>query len=76
MSTIFLGAGMHLPEGRPLQAAHSEFSWIHKNVSQNNSELSILLIGLNIRNGTYASLALISGVKHKNPSSGCGITDI
>jgi len=31
-------------------------------------------IHLDIRNGTYGPLAFISGVEHKNPSSGCGIT--
>ena len=29
--------------------------------------------GLDIRNGTYASLAFISGVGNQNPSSGCEI---
>ena len=49
---------------------------ILSNVSQNNSELAFLLIDLDSRNGTYASLAFISGVEHKNPSSGCEITAI
>ena len=31
-------------------------------------------IHLDIRNGTYGSLAFISGVEHKNPSSGCDVT--
>ena len=37
-------------------------------------EHSFLFIGLSIRNGTYASLAFISGVEHKNSSRNYGIT--
>ena len=37
-------------------------------VSQDNSEFSFLFSDLNNRNGTYASLAFISGVGHKNSS--------
>ena len=36
--------------------------------------ISILFIGLDGRNGTYSSLAFISGVGNKNPSSGYKIT--
>ena len=43
-------------------------------ISQDNSEISFLFSGLDSRNGTYASLAFISGVERKNPSTGCGIT--
>ena len=43
-------------------------------ISQNNSEISFLFSGLDSRNGTYASLAFISGVERKNPSTRCGIT--
>ena len=37
-------------------------------------QMSILICGLDSRNGTYASVAFIFGVEHKNPSTGCGIT--
>ena len=37
-------------------------------------QISILMCGLYSRNGTYASMAFIFGVEHKNPSTGCGIT--
>ena len=39
-------------------------------ISQDNSEFSFLFSDLNARNGTYASLAFISGVGHKNSSIG------
>ena len=45
-------------------------------ISQDNSEFSFLFSDLNNRNGTYASLAFISGVEHKNPSTGCETTVI
>ena len=41
-------------------------------ISQDNSEVSFLFDDLNSRNGTYASLAFISGVGNQNPSTGCG----
>ena len=37
-------------------------------ISRDNSGISFLFDDLNGRNGTYASLALISGVGHKNSS--------
>ena len=43
-------------------------------ISQDNSQISFLSDGLDSRNGTYASLAFISGVGNKNPAMGCGIT--
>ena len=43
-------------------------------ISQDNSEFSFLLSDLNARNGTYASLAFISGVGRKNSPTRCGIT--
>ena len=43
-------------------------------ISQDNSEFSFLFSDLNARNGTYASLACISGVEHKNPPMDCEIT--
>ena len=43
-------------------------------ISQDGSEISLLFSGLDSRNGTYASLAFISGVGRKNPSTRCGIT--
>ena len=43
-------------------------------ISQDNSQISFLFDGLDSSNGTYASLAFISGVGNKNPSMGCGIT--
>ena len=52
------------------------FSWYFKFPCQHNSEVSFLICDLNIRNGTYASLAFISGVGHKNSSTGCEITTI
>ena len=42
-------------------------------ISHNNSQISFLFSGLDSRNGTYASIAFISGVGNQNPSSGCGI---
>ena len=48
--------------------------YIFQFISQDNSEISFLFSGLDNRNGTYASLAFISGVEKKNPSTGCGIT--
>ena len=43
-------------------------------ISQDESDISFLFSGLDNRNGTYASLAFISGVENKNPPTGCGIT--
>ena len=43
-------------------------------ISRENSQISFLSDGLDSRNGTYASLAFISGVGNTNPSMGCGIT--
>ena len=43
-------------------------------ISQDNSESSFLFSDLNSGNGTYASLAFISGVERKNPPTRCGIT--
>ena len=43
-------------------------------ISQDNYDISFLFSCLNSRNGTYASLAFISGVERKNPPTRCGIT--
>ena len=43
-------------------------------ISEENYGISFLCIGLDSRNGTYSSLAFISGVGNKNPPTGCGIT--
>ena len=38
-------------------------------ISQEKSEIPFLFSYLNSKNGTYASLAFISGVKIKNPTN-------
>ena len=43
-------------------------------MSQDNSDISFLFSGLDSRNGTYASVAFISGVERKNLPTHCGIT--
>ena len=43
-------------------------------ISHDNSKISFLFSGLDSRNGTYASLAFISGVERKKSSTRCGIT--
>ena len=47
---------------------------LYKCLRQNNSAISFLFSGLDGRNATYASIALISGVGQKNPSTGCEVT--
>ena len=44
-------------------------------ISQDNSAHSFLFIYLDNINGTYAFLAFISGVEHKNPSIDCEIAE-
>ena len=51
-----------------------DVGYLFQFISQDNSEISFLFSGLDSRNGTYASLAFISGVERKNPSTRCGIT--
>ena len=45
----------------------------HKCSCQHKSKVWLTFYGLDTRNGTYASLAFISGVGHKNSSGGCKI---
>ena len=51
-----------------------DVAYLLKYISQDNSEIVFLFSGLDCRNGTYASLAFISGVERKNSSTRCGIT--
>ena len=51
-----------------------DVGYLFQFISQDNSEISFLFSGLDSRNGTYASLAFISGVERKNSSTRCGIT--
>ena len=53
---------------------HNLHWYFFQYISQDKSDISFLFSGLDSRNGTYASLAFISGVENKNPSTGCGIT--
>ena len=47
---------------------------LYKCLRQNNYAISFLFSGLDSRNATYASIAFISGVGQKNPSTGCEVT--
>ena len=51
----------------------SSLIFFHFNLTD-NSEIYVLFSSLDSRNETYASLAFISGVGHKNPSTRCRIT--
>ena len=51
-----------------------DVAYFLKYISQDNSEIVFLFSGLDSRNGTYTSLAFISGVEQKNPSTGCEVT--
>ena len=53
---------------------HNLHWYFFQYISQDKSYISFLFSGLDSRNGTYASLAFISGVERKNSSTRCGIT--
>ena len=55
-------------------SANKYVLFYHKCSSPNKLEILLLFYDLNTGNGTYASLAFISGVGHKNSPSDCKIT--
>ena len=51
-----------------------DVGYLFQFISQENSVISFLFSSLDSRNGTYASLAFISGVGRKNSPTRCGMT--
>ena len=58
-----------------LRFFHNIYIWIFfQFISHDSCAISFLFGGLDSRNGTYASVAFISGVERKNLPTRCGIT--